>query len=79
LSLPRYAYIPFGGGPRICIGNQFALLEAQLILAGMVQKVRLELLPGSDRTPDPLITLRPKHLILMQVVPRAESPAAGAA
>jgi len=69
-DLPRYAYIPFGGGPRICIGNNFAMQEACLILAAMVQKVRLSLVPGTDLTPDPLITLRPKYPILMRLTRR---------
>lgn len=69
-ELPRYAYIPFGGGPRICIGNNFAMQEARLILAAMVQKVRLALIPGTDLTPDPLITLRPKHPIMMRLTRR---------
>src|SRR5215468_11222289 len=56
----RAAYIPFGGGPRICIGNQFALLEGQLALATLAQRVTFE--AASDRViePEPLITLRPR-------------------
>lgn len=75
-DLPRYAYIPFGGGPRICIGNNFAMQEACLILAAMVQKVRLSLVPGTDLTPDPLITLRPKYPILMRLTRRGIREAA---
>jgi cytochrome P450 len=56
---PRFAYIPFGGGPRGCIGNQFALLEAQLIVAAIAQRYRIELAPGQNIQPEPLITLRP--------------------
>jgi cytochrome P450 len=56
---PRFAYIPFGGGPRRCIGNQFAMLEAQLIVAAIAQRFRIELLPGQEIRPEPLITLRP--------------------
>lgn len=63
---PRYAYFPFGGGPRQCIGNNFALLEAQLILATMLQRFRLELAPGRVVEPEPLITLRPKSGLWMQ-------------
>jgi cytochrome P450 len=57
----KMSYLPFGGGPRICIGNQFALLEGQLVLATIAQRVTFE--ATSDRTiePEPLITLRPKN------------------
>lgn len=58
---PRYAYVPFGGGPRQCIGNQFALTEAALILATICQNYRLDLVPGHPVVIDPLITLRPKY------------------
>ena len=56
----RYAYFPFGGGPRQCIGNNFALMEGQLILAAISQRYRLELAPGKTVEPEALITLRPK-------------------
>jgi len=59
-SRPRFAYIPFGGGPRGCIGNQFAMLEAQLIVAAIAQRFRIELVPGQTIRSEPLITLRPK-------------------
>jgi cytochrome P450 len=57
--IPRYAYFPFGGGPRICIGNQFALMEATLVLATIAQKYRLRLAPDAVVTPLPSMTLRP--------------------
>ncbi|NDJ54083.1 MAG: cytochrome P450, partial [Chloroflexi bacterium] len=64
-DIPRYAYIPFGGGPRVCIGNHFAMMEAKLILAAVVQHSDLWLHPNAVIEPEPLITLRPKHGILM--------------
>ncbi len=57
---PRFAYFPFGGGPRQCIGNQFAMVEAQLILATVARRWRLQVEPGPAIEPEPLITLRPK-------------------
>ena len=60
-KLPRYAYFPFGGGPRICIGAQFALMEAALLLATIAQRWRLRLVPGHPVELFPSITLRPKH------------------
>ncbi len=62
---PRYAYIPFGGGPRLCIGDRFALLEAPLIMAVIAQRYRLTLLLGHPVIMDPLVTLRPRHGLLM--------------
>lgn len=57
---PRFAYFPFGGGPRQCIGNNFALAEAQLVLATLAQRYRLRLAPGFTPVPEALITLRPR-------------------
>jgi cytochrome P450 len=56
---PRHHYLPFGAGPRICIGAHFALVEAQLALATMVQHARLRMLK-SLIDPEPLVTLRPR-------------------
>lgn len=66
---PPFAYFPFGGGPRLCIGRNFALLEAQLILASVAQRFRLELLPGHPVAPEPLITLRPRYGLKMVLRP----------
>jgi cytochrome P450 len=57
----RFAYLPFGGGPRICIGAAFAIAEALLILATIAQRYRLRLVPGFPIEPQGLITLRPRH------------------
>jgi cytochrome P450 len=65
----RYAYIPFGAGPRVCIGNNFALMEAQLFLAAAAQYYRLELVPGRPVEAEALITLRPKDGPWMTVHP----------
>ncbi|QRK10415.1 cytochrome P450 [Archangium violaceum] len=56
---PRYAYLPFLGGPRQCIGNNFALMEGTLILATLAQRHRPRMVDGYTPTPEPLITLRP--------------------
>jgi cytochrome P450 len=58
--LPRFAYFPFGGGPRQCIGNTFATMEATLVLAAIARRFRLALMPGQRVTPTPYITLRPE-------------------
>jgi cytochrome P450 len=69
-KLHKYAYLPFGGGPRICIGNAFAMMEAQLILASIVQRYCLSLLAGHPVELDPQLTLRPKHGMKMQLYQR---------
>ncbi len=63
----RFAYIPFGGGPRICIGNSFAMMEAQLVLAMVAQRYRLRLLPGFPVVPQGRISLRPRYGMRMVV------------
>jgi len=65
--LPRFAYFPFGGGPRQCIGNAFALMEAVLILATIAQRFRLTLEPGQRVTPTPYVTLRPEPGLHMRL------------
>ncbi len=75
-SIPRFAYFPFGAGPHQCIGNNFALMEAQLILATIAQQVELDLLPGLEVQAETSITLRPQHHIKMQgrwLEPRSEA------
>ena len=64
---PRGAYFPFGGGPRLCIGNGFAMMEAELVLATIARRVRFELQPGHPVVPDPGITLRPRYGMKMRV------------
>jgi cytochrome P450 len=68
---PRFAYIPFGGGPRVCIGNAFAMMEAKIILAMIVARHRLELIPGHRVEPEPSITLRPRYGVQVSLHSRA--------
>jgi cytochrome P450 len=65
--LPRFAYFPFGGGPRLCIGASFAMMEATLLLAAIAQRFQLRLVPGQSIVPVPSITLRPKNGIRVVV------------
>lgn len=69
-SLPKFAYMPFGGGTRVCIGNSFAMMEAHLILAAIAQRFRLELATTEPITYKAQITLTPENGIPMQVVER---------
>jgi cytochrome P450 len=64
----RGSYLPFGGGPRMCIGNGFASMEAELVLATLAQKLRFDLVPGFPLELEPSITLRPRHGLLVRVV-----------
>lgn len=67
---PKYAYFPFGGGPRVCIGQQFAVMEARLILAALAQHFHLELASAEPVELEPLITLRPKGGLRMRTLAR---------
>jgi cytochrome P450 len=60
-ALPRFAYFPFGAGPRQCIGEGFAWMELVLVLATLAQQWRFELVPDHPVVPQAAITLRPKH------------------
>ena len=64
---PRGAYLPFGGGPRMCIGNGFASMEAELVLATLAQDLRFELAPGEPVELEASITLRPRRGVAMTV------------
>ena len=68
--LPRFAYFPFGGGPRQCIGNAFAMMEAVLLLATIAQRFRLTMEPGQRVTPTPYVTLRPEPGLRMRLARR---------
>ena len=63
--LPPGAYFPFGDGPRRCIGQGFALLEAAIVTATIAQKFSFRMVPGHTVVPEPLVTLRPRHGIQM--------------
>ena len=65
--LPKYAYFPFGGGPRLCIGNSFAMFEAPLILAMMAERFTLELVSDEPIRPLPAVTLRPGQPVMMRI------------
>ena len=69
---PKFVYLPFGAGPRQCIGNQFALIEAQLIVATLAQRYRLHLVPRHRVEPWALITLRPRFGMPMMIERRTE-------
>jgi cytochrome P450 len=71
-ALPRWAYLPFGGGPRVCIGSHFALLESVIALSEIHRRVRLEFVP--NRLPPLLasITVRPNGPVPARIERRAE-------
>ena len=65
----RYAYFPFGAGPRICIGEQFAWMEGVLVLATTARRWRLDLVPGQRIGINPTITLRSRYGMRMVITP----------
>jgi cytochrome P450 len=69
-DLPRFAYFPFGGGPRLCIGAAFATMEATLVLAILAQRFRFHLDPTCEVVPQPSITLRPKNGLRLRLESR---------
>ena len=77
-SIHRYSYFPFGGGPRICIGNHFAMMEAILLMASLIRRFRLELVPGETLDFLPAITLRPAHGLRMRLRARPTGSAQAA-
>lgn len=68
---PQFSFFPFGGGPRVCIGNHFAHMEATLLLATIGQKYKLTLPENVQIDPEPLVTLRPKQPLMMKIEPRS--------
>jgi cytochrome P450 len=67
----RYAYIPFGVGPRVCVAASLAMAEIQIAIAVLAQRVRFRLVPGQNIEPTAWSTLRPRHDILMTAEPRS--------
>jgi cytochrome P450 len=72
-SAVPYAYLPFGGGQRQCIGRQFGILELRLLLPMLLQRFRIEVEPGHEVFPEALVTLRPRGGLPMRVRARAAS------
>jgi cytochrome P450 len=66
----RFAYLPFGGGPRICIGNGLAIVEAKAIVATIAQRYRVRLVAGHIVEPIGLVTLRAKNGVRVTLEPR---------
>ncbi len=67
---PSYAYFPFAGGPRLCIGNMYALMEAKLVLAAIGQRYRLQLAPNHLVEYEALLNIRPRYGMKMTLEPR---------
>jgi cytochrome P450 len=67
---PHFAYFPFGGGPRLCIGSNFAMMEAQLVLATIAQRYQLRLVPDHQVEPQVLLSLRPRNGLPMSLLER---------
>lgn len=72
---PRFAYVPFGGGPRLCVGEPFARMEGVLLLATIAQRWRLRLVPGASVEPRAVVTLRPRNGLPMVPERRARRAA----
>ena len=70
---PKFAYFPFGGGPRTCIGASFAAMEAVLVLAAMAQRYQIRVAPDYPVEPMPTMTLRPRHGIKVVLTRRGEN------
>jgi cytochrome P450 len=68
-SIPRYGYLPFGDGPRICIGASFALQEAVIILASLLAKFKFTPVTGRDPKPVMILTLRPEGGVWLKPEP----------
>jgi cytochrome P450 len=72
---PRYAYFPFGAGPRVCVGEPFAWMEGVLLLATLLQRWQMRLASGFRYSLQPSITLRPRYGMPMMLIRRPDAPA----
>lgn len=68
-AIDRYAYLPFGDGPRICIGASFAIQEAVIVLATLLKRFRFDLVEGKPPKPVMILTLRPEGGVWLQASP----------
>jgi cytochrome P450 len=66
---PRYAYLPFGGGPRFCVGNHLGMMEAAFVTALLVRELTLTKEPGYEVRPEPMLSLRVRGGLPMRVRP----------
>jgi cytochrome P450 len=73
---PRFAYLPFGAGPRVCVGAQFALVEATLVLAAFVQAFEVALEGSRPLLPMAVVTIQPNHSPAFRLRPRSQTGAA---
>lgn len=73
----RFAFLPFGAGPRLCIGREFALMEARVALACLLRTVNFEAVAGQVVAPEPQVTLRPRNGLRMRVGPRKTASTVG--
>lgn len=71
---PKFAWFPFGGGPRLCLGFKFAEVESLVALSMLYQRYDMHLIPGQSVAPEPIITLRPDRPVWFRVVPRGQKP-----
>lgn len=69
---PKYAYIPFGAGPHVCIGKNLALMESMMILTAIVQRFKVELIPDQTIRIDPRFTLRPRNGVKVRLQKRSD-------
>ena len=73
-SIPQHAYIPFGAGPHVCIGNTFAMMEMVLAISTLIQRVHLQLPAGHPPVvPEPHVAIRPRGGLRMRIEEVAEA------